>query len=224
MEAVKHTGVFGLQGIPLLSLGSLSVYPPFIYFMLLFYETWIWKEIESMLFPTIPFTQYTYTFACYCLFCVFYIHSIPKFFTVTICNIVSWQQQNCYFSRIFKIIFYIYQQFYRILGVALFCVILIFLAETSVQFYGFYNVDLEPYRHENWVSTYLQTDIFDPFLPKYTVRWKPQNPWSGWMLNSRKFEILIPKYISNKLSLCYAHICWIIKVIRSWTELGNIKK
>jgi hypothetical protein len=97
---------WSLQGILFLSLGSLSVYASFIYFMLLFYETWIWKEIDSMLFPNIPFSQYTYTFACYCLFCMFYIHSIPRFFTVTICNVVSWQHQKWDFSRIFKIIFF----------------------------------------------------------------------------------------------------------------------
>ena len=101
---------WSLQGFLLLSLGSLSVHAPFIYFMLLFYETWIWKEIDSVLFPNIPFSLYTYTFASYCLFFVFYIHSIPKYFTATICNVVPWQYQNWDFSRISKIIFFIYQQ------------------------------------------------------------------------------------------------------------------
>lgn len=127
---------WSLQGILLLSLGSLGVHAPFIYFMLLFYETWIWKEIDSMLFPNIPFSQYTYTFASYCLFCEFYIPSIPKFFTATICNVVPWQHQHWDFSRIFKILVLIYQQLFRILSAALLWVILRFLNEISFQFYN----------------------------------------------------------------------------------------
>jgi hypothetical protein len=154
---------WSLQGILLLSLGSLSVHALFIYFILLFYETRIWKEIDSMLFPNIPFSQYTYTFASYCLFCVFYAHSIPKCFTVTICNVVSWQHQNLDFSRIYKIILFIYQQLFRILSASLFWVILRFLNETSFQLYKVYKVDLEPYHNESWVRTNLQTDNCDPF-------------------------------------------------------------
>jgi len=141
---------WSLQGILLLSLGSLSVHAPFIYFMLLFYETWIWKEIDSMVFPNIPFSQYTYTFALYCLFCVFYIHSIPKFFTATICNVVSWQHQSWDLSRIFKIIIFIYQHLFRILSAALLWMILRFLNEKSFPFYNLYNVELEPYHNDSW--------------------------------------------------------------------------